>query len=110
MSRFSVTYDVVTPESVVDGDVAEPGFASPGGWKHSDRARMSLREAISAAGFRHYSRKYGAGFEDGGRAWYTVDPDVDYRTGEDTRYAIHPPENITASSYRRVTRILCGRP
>lgn len=107
MGKFRVTYDIVTPESAEQGDVAERGFCSPGGWKHDDVAELSLREALSAAGFRSTSR-YGAGFEDGGSSFYTVDPDLDYRTGEDTQYAIHPPPGITQASYRRVSRILCG--
>jgi hypothetical protein len=107
MARFSVTYDVVTEDSARDGDVAESGFASPGGWKHDDRSLLTLREAIAATG-RYYSR-HGCGFEDGGCAFYTSDSDTNYRTGEDTSYAIHPPRTITASSYRRVSRILTGR-
>ncbi len=107
--HFTVTYDVVTEESAEYGDSAESGFASPGGWKTEDRPEpLTLREAIRAAGFRHYSPRYGAGFEDGGSSFYTVDADQNYRTGEDTTYAIHPPRGITPSSYRRVARVLTG--
>jgi hypothetical protein len=31
--RFSVTFDVATPESAEYGDFSESGFASPGGWR-----------------------------------------------------------------------------
>lgn len=111
MIRFKVTYDVVTPESAENGDVAESGFAYPGGWRFAADDHtvepMSLRDALSACG-RSVSR-YGAGFEDGGRGFYTVDSDIDYRTGEHTTYGLHPSGNITPSSYRRLRRVLCGR-
>ena len=105
--RFAITYEIVTPESAADGDVAERGFCSPGGWKHEDRAMHTLRDAIHAAE-RSYS-KHGSGFEDSGFWWTTVDGDQNYRTGEETTYAIHPPKHITPSSYARITRLLTGR-
>lgn len=98
--RFCVTYDVITPESAEDGDSADRGFASPGGWRHDDRALMTLREALSVAG---------GPFEDSGSWWSTIDADTDYRTGEDTFYAIHPPQNVTRASYARVSRLLGAR-
>lgn len=58
---------------------------------------MSLREAVNLAG---------GGFEDSG-SWFTcTSSETNYRTGAETRYAIHPPETITPASYRRVARIL----
>ncbi len=109
MGHFTVTYDITTEDSAEQGDYAESGFASYGGWKHDDRPEpVSLREALQTCGLS-YSRKYGSGFEDGGRAFYTCEADQNYRTGEETRYAIHPPSNITPASYRRVKRILTGK-
>jgi hypothetical protein len=35
MIKVQMTYDTVTPESVVDGDFEDHGFAEPGGWRHS---------------------------------------------------------------------------
>lgn len=109
--HFTVTYDVVTPESAEYGDAAERGFASPGGWKQEDRPEpVTLREALRAAGSRGGGpSRRGYGFEDCGRWFATVDADQDYRTGEETTYAIHPPKGITPSSYRRVSRLLTGR-
>ena len=98
---FRVTYDIVTPESAEQGDTAESGFYSRGGWKHDDPSDWTLREVVS---------EFGRGaFEDGGSWFYTVDPRVDYRTGEDTSFAVHPPRTITAASYARIKRMLCGR-
>lgn len=108
MARFHATYAVITEESADQGDYASSGFCSPGGWRHEDAAPLSLREAIEACG-QSWSRRYGAGFEDVGRWFATADTDEDYRTGESTSYAIHPPATITASSYARLRRLLTGR-
>jgi hypothetical protein len=101
MAKFHVTYDVVTEESAADGDTAESGFVSPGGWRHDDAADLGLHDVIRIVGR--------SSCEDGGRAFYTVDPDVNYMTGEDTTYAVHPPSGITPSSYARLKRIFCYR-
>ncbi len=101
MATFRVTYDIVTPESAEDGDVAESGYYSRGGWKHEDPSEWTLREVVTQFGY--------GGFEDGGSSFYSATSDTNYRTGEDTSYAVHPPKGITRSSYARVSRILCGK-
>jgi len=104
VAKFRVTYEIVTPESAEDGEAAESGYASPGGWKHDDPADLTLREAIRVCGFY----RGGGGFEDCGSWFVTIDADEDYRTGEHTTYSVHPPDSITPSSYRRL-RYLTGR-
>lgn len=101
ISRFAVTYDIVTPESAEHGDTAEAGFYSRGGWKHEDRSEWTLREVVSEFGRNS--------LEDGGTSFYSIDSEQNYRTGESTSYAVHPPDNITAASYARVRRILAWR-
>lgn len=96
--RFNVTFETITPESAEQGDFADSGYMA------SD---VPLREALSAIG-RWYTRSRGAGLEDAGRWFNTIDDEIDYRTGEHTRYAIHPPKGITPASYRRVARVLTG--
>jgi len=98
---FRVTYEVVTEESAEEGDYAESGFYSRGGWKHDDPSDWTLHDLVSQ--FGRYS------LEDGGRSFYSVDSEPNYLTGEDTSYAVHPPEGITAASYARVRRILAVR-
>jgi hypothetical protein len=97
---FHVTYDSVTEESAENGDIESSGFCSPHGWKHDDPADLSLREVLSIVG-------RGSCY-DGGRSFYTADADTNYRTGEDTTYAVHPPRTITSASYARLRRILTG--
>lgn len=106
MVRFTVTYDVVTHESAECGDVAASGFVSPGYWKHDDPAYLTLKECLSACGL--FGGRTTA-FQDCGRWFEMINAETDYRTGEETRYSIHPPESITPSSYRRLARVLTGR-
>lgn len=101
MTSFRVTYDVVTPESAEQGDTADSGYYSRGGWKHDDPSDWTLHEVVSQFGRNS--------LEDSGSWFSTTDADVDYRTGEDTSYSVHPPRSITASSYARLRRVLCYR-
>lgn len=98
---FQVTYEIVTPESAEQGDCSERGFFSRGGWQHDDPSAWTLHEIISQFG-RH-------SLHDCGRWFATGDGDINYRTGEETSYAVHPPATITASSYRRLIRILTAK-
>ncbi len=98
MITFRVTYDIVTPESAEQGDYAESGYYSRGGWKHEDPSEWTLHEIVSQFGRNS--------LENSGTWLSTIDSDTDYRTGEDTRYSVHPPRNITKSSYARVLKVL----
>jgi hypothetical protein len=98
---FRVTYDIVTEESATDGDVAESGFYSRGGWKHDDPSEWTLHDVVSEFGRN--------GLQDGGSSFYSIDSDTNYRTGKETNYAVHPPRTITRASYARIRRILSYR-
>jgi hypothetical protein len=113
--RFHVTYDTVTPESAEHGDVEERGFVlprdslcdmseSPCGpafvpikAKHA----LTLREALDLLGL----------LESGGdgSSYYECDGRQNYRTGAETRYTFHLPDNATAASTERVARLLVSR-
>lgn len=106
---FTVTYEIISPESSEDCDNDETGFVLPGDWlvpideAMADKDRdltMSLREALDLAQPN----------EDSGR-WFTETGSgrCDYATGIQEFRAIHPPENITPSSYRRIKRLLRAR-
>jgi hypothetical protein len=98
MGKFRVTYEIITPESAEHGDAEERGYVLPGGWRTDDdgEADMTLRDAMRLAGPQ----------EDAGGWWCEVDGRQNYRTGAEERRSIHPPRNITAASYARVSRIL----
>ena len=116
--RFRVTYETISPESAEHGDAAEHGYCTPRGWQFPidylpdgtltiggapaspeeyAELDLDLKEAIGITG---------SGLEDSGSWLSTVDGDQDYRTGEETRYSLHPPDTITAASYRRLKRAL----
>ena len=102
-SQFTVTYSIVTPESAEHGDDAEHGFAAPGGWHFAietcgsiEDNGLTLREAVGMMGC----------VEDCGRWFVETDGREDYKTGAVTTYSLHPPRNITESSYRRLARLL----
>ena len=97
MGKFTVTYEVVTPESAADGEASESGFADTGGWKYQEPALVSLHDAVEIAG---------RGLINCGRWFTTSDADIDYATGAETTYSIHPPRNCTPASYRRIARAL----
>ena len=85
---FSVTYEIVTPESAEHGEADEIGYLDEG---------LTLREAMRLA----------SPSENCGRWWAeTGEGRQDYRTGAVETRSIHPPRNITPSSYARVSRVL----
>jgi hypothetical protein len=46
--KIQMTFETVTPESAEDGDVADHGFAEPGGWEYSivDNCFQNRCEAV----------------------------------------------------------------
>jgi len=104
MQGFSVTYEIVTPESAEEGDAAERGFVLPGEWKVeleraiADKAgtyTMSLREASNLC----YPD------QDSGRWFDESDGRHDYKTGAVETRSLHPPDNVTGASYARLKRL-----
>jgi hypothetical protein len=101
-----ITYEIVTPESAEHGDCAEHGFVQPGGWRHPidtvemdrDRDALSfdLRSAINMIGY----------VENAGSWFVETDGRANHRDGSNTRYSLHPPKTITASSYARLCKLL----
>lgn len=109
MTKFRVTYEIVTPESAEHGDAESRGFVMPGDWRDDIETAMtqprnaydiSLREAMDLADCAY----------DCGRWWTESEGRCNYRTGAIETRSIHPPENITAASYARVSRLLGVRP
>jgi len=109
MAKFRVTYEIVTPESAEHGEADETGFVTPGGW-HTDTETalnysgedysMTLREALDLA-----SPDYDCG------RWFgeSSEERCDYATGAVETREIHPPQNITQASYRRIKRLIGAR-
>lgn len=97
MPKFSVTYEVVTPESAEYSDAEERGFVAE---------NVSLRDALD---------HFGCGFVEPScypvdwshDVWFSeADGRQNYITGGVETRSFHMPDNLTPSSRRRVARLL----
>ena len=105
MITIDFTYDTVTPESAENGDVEESGFITPGMWKYPDLEDYQRNEwAIGDLGFLISFAEY-LGITFDGDNFYSVDPDINYRTGESTTYAMHI-DGVTPATFERIARLL----
>jgi hypothetical protein len=105
MITIDFTYDVVTPESAEIGDVAECGFITPGMWHYPapedyDRKQWAIGDLAYLIDF---AKSLGITFD--GDNFYSVDPDIDFRTGEATTYGMHI-DGVTHSTFQRIARLL----
>ena len=100
---WRVTYDIVTAESAMEGDVAERGFISK---------CCTLREAFDLV---QETRTGGVDHVDCVEAdespvfcprWVSVVNGMEYATGDYETRAIHFPDRITPASRVRVARLL----
>jgi hypothetical protein len=99
--KLSYTYDIVTPESAEDGDVAECGFYQPGGWQfplpeyggapldespepEEMTARQALREIRDNVGYIDHVQEHGDSLD-----IYPADGSQDYEDGSETRIMAH---------------------
>lgn len=93
-ARFSVTYEIVTHESAEYGDAAERGYVCED---------VTLRDALA---------DFWPGYVEADSwptarpRWLTATSEEDFRTGEQESRSFHIPPNVTASSARRVARLL----
>jgi hypothetical protein len=104
MKAFSVTYEIVTPESAEQGDFEDTGYVVPGGW-HGNADTPEDREAV-LMDLRSARRLVDGGLEDNGRWFSQVSSDTNWRTGAEETRSLHPPESITKASYARLKRLL----
>jgi hypothetical protein len=96
MKGFSVCYEIVTPESAEDGEAAATGFFLED---------VSLRDALAAV--RALTPSSDPFDAEDARLWYTeIDPDRNWRTGEEETRSLHLPRNLTSSTRRRIARLL----
>jgi hypothetical protein len=102
-NRWSVTYEIVTPESAEQGDAEERGYISQG---------VTLREAITDLFSTRTSQCEGvtaieANDSDAARArWITVYNGDEYLTGARENRSLHMPDNLTSASRARLVRLL----
>lgn len=106
-ARFSVTFEIVTPESAEAGDVAERGEID---------TSLSLRDALQALNETrtchvdgvHAIEPNAYPLADTVRVhWVTIINGMEYLTGAQESRALHIPDSVTRASSRRIAR-LCG--
>lgn len=106
MAKFSVTYEIVTPESAEYGDAEERGFICKD---------VDLREAISEVNRTRTNEVDGVTdiscdeFPMRSPRWVTITNGMEYRTGAQESRSLHMPEELTASTRRRIARLLGAR-
>lgn len=103
-NMFRITYDIVTEESVENGEITESGYIMTGGW-HGDVKTPEDMAAV-ALDLRSALRLCDGGLEDCGQWFMQSQGETNYRTGEEETRSLHPPRNITSASYGRLKRLL----
>lgn len=103
MITIDFTYQTVTP----DGDFSESGFIMPGMWKFSveNYDQRNQWEIGDLAGLISFAESLGICCNEGADWMYSVDPDIDYATGEETQYAMHI-SGASPSTVERIHRLL----
>ena len=100
------TFQVLTPESADQGDYDRHGFITQGYWKYDvdDYERNVWRQGDlrSLIGF---AQELGVALHPDAEWACSVEPEIDYATGEDTTYAMHI-DGCTPSSYSRIMALL----
>lgn len=103
MSKFDVTYEIVTPESAEHGEAEARAYI---GYNMELRdaiywvlqTRTSLVEGIHAIEFSD------SNVEDA--RWIEVCNGAEFETGARESRSIHFPENLTVSTKRRIMRLV----
>ena len=84
MIRYSITYQIITPESAEMGDYSDQGY------ERYDETADSFRELVNLVKDRGFSEPSCSPVTYSDNIWFsTVDPDRNYQTGEETYYSIH---------------------
>jgi hypothetical protein len=97
---FSVTYEIITEESAENGEAEDGGFIA---------RDCDLRWAIAlvnATDSCHCSQSAIEPSDSVMPRWFTVYNSADYITGVTENRSLHIPEHVTASSRRRIGRLL----
>ena len=91
MITIDFCFETVTPESAEHGDFDSHGFILPGFWKVTDIMNYE-RQQWKIGDLHHlisFAQSLGITETDGADWAYSVDPDINYQTGEETTYSMH---------------------
>lgn len=97
-NTFSVTYEIVTEESAADGEAAESGFIGE---------NLSLRAAVADARSSDITTCDDASVYFGGH-YVNVNHGRDMYSGECESRTLHFPAGLSASTKRRIARLMGG--
>lgn len=100
MNKFSVTFDIVTPESSETGDISEDGVIAD---------NVSLRDAINYLMETRTSLVGGVEYASSGDDCITVQNGMEFETGAFETRRLHFPITTTDASWERLIRIVEGR-
>jgi len=106
MTRFDVTYEIVTPESAEDGDAEERGFIGEG---------LTLREALEELRATRTNRVSGVECIECDSSpcvrpwWVTVFNGMEYETGAQESRSLHIPASVSDATARRIARLAGAR-
>lgn len=101
--KFSVTYEIVTPESAEQGDAESRGFIC---WD------VTLREALQSLFETRTSQVDGISAIEPNDSeyqrarWMTVYNGAEYLTGANESRSIHFPERVTGATRARLVRLV----
>ena len=104
-NAFTLTYEIVTPESASKGDVAERGYCDEFGWHYAEPVAVSLYASLRTLS----SLEPDCSDWTYARSWREADGREDYRTGAVENRSIHLPDGITPSSRARINRLIKSR-
>ena len=101
--RFSVTFEIITPESAEHGDSADAGFIA---------RDLRLREALEAVTGTRTSRVSGVDCVEANDSdvraarWFTVYNGQEFETGANESRSLHIPDSVTGASRARLARLI----
>jgi len=106
MGTFTVTYDIVTPESAEDGDAAERGLIVEAASLHDAVAalfetRTSLVDGVECIETDEWPMRE--------PRWVQVTNGREFETGASETRALHMPDSLTRSTRVRIARLLGAR-
>lgn len=96
--KYTLCYQVVTPESAEHGDFSEHGFMNEHGSKfpiilgREQGPEFHEENTLTADGLGDLiavAERHGIEFHGDAHWAYSVDPDINYATGEETTYSLH---------------------
>jgi len=112
MITIDFCYQTITPESAEHGDFDSHGFITRGHWKfpiNNDFTPAAYErqqwELGDLRGLISFARSLGIHQYPDADWFYSLDPDINYQTGEETTYSMHI-DGTTVATLNRIGKLL----